>query len=455
MSTVVLDVYTKAYPSITNRIKASVARQSAPLAIVASIIDTTVGHPERTWSFPGLPRDNYAFSLDEIDSGGFPINNLALFSVVPGTVDGMLVRDDEQIQVDNTVGLAAGAVSFVFDGTGGKPNYIGWNITISEMYARGIMQKGDIDFTWNKLTGEFAFIQPGDQFQSGQWYNVHFDPIVNTVGNSYPTLRDFGIELITTDTTLTDVQFGKKIIVEPASNLITLTLPAIASIVEGRPMMLEASESATMFCIKVVKVDGTIEWLRGNIYMLPGERLSIYVYSRSGTPEWRVCDVDGNFRNVGQIVSEDNIQADVFNKQLFDGSIVDADQFARIYNEFVLNLPITQVCNFDDWTTGDNKYLYSLANSTNPTYLNKFRFPDRRGLFERNNSVGKAGDHQAQDTLFTYKYTTGTGSGQGAITTGLGYQGGPPAAAQFRYDNLTVGTETRPENYLINKYVLL
>ena len=55
--------------------------------MVASIIDTTAGHPTRVYSFSGLPRNNYGFSLDEIDGSGNVVNNLALFDVVPGQVD--------------------------------------------------------------------------------------------------------------------------------------------------------------------------------------------------------------------------------------------------------------------------------------------------------------------------------------------------------------------------------
>ena len=115
MPTVVLDAYSKAYPSITNRIRASVFLETDPFALVASIIDTTVGHPARVWHFPGLPRANYGFSLDEIDSGGAVVANLALFSVVPSQIDGTLVRDDEQIKVGTTPGFDSGLNSVFFD----------------------------------------------------------------------------------------------------------------------------------------------------------------------------------------------------------------------------------------------------------------------------------------------------------------------------------------------------
>src|SRR5574337_2057343 len=116
MATATLKAYSGNYPSITNRLRASVAYASSPLAIVADIIENSP-HVTRTWSFDGLPRNNYRFYLDEIDGSGNVLQNLADFDVVPGEINGTLSRDDEQIQVDVTPGLVAGATSWTLDGS--------------------------------------------------------------------------------------------------------------------------------------------------------------------------------------------------------------------------------------------------------------------------------------------------------------------------------------------------
>lgn len=99
-----LNAYSGAFPSITNRIQARVYKQSSPLAIVASITDEESGHPARIWSFPGLVRTNYIFKLVEIDGDDNVVNQLAYFDVVPGSIDGFLTRSFEQVQVDSTPG---------------------------------------------------------------------------------------------------------------------------------------------------------------------------------------------------------------------------------------------------------------------------------------------------------------------------------------------------------------
>lgn len=474
MPTVVLNLYTKAYPFISNRIRASVFLQSDPQALIASQIDTVSGHPARVWQFPGLPRTNYGFSLDEINGSGDPINNLALFDVVPSEIDGLLTRNDEQPKAGTTPGFDNGGTGFIFDGTEispgvFKPNYIGWEIVPSELNGRGILIRG-VDYTWDKDTAEFELLIPGDVFPPGQVYNIHFEPVQNPAGNSYPTIIDFECILITIGTAFDTGYFGKKVIAEPAALLIECTLPDILTVPVGRKLMIEVG-GTNITCLKF-KTTGSdiIKWLNGNILVHPNESLSIYRFRRSvGVDEWRVCDVFGNFATVGTVIASDVDQGDAFNMQLLDGSILSIKQYARLYEEFVLNLDPSQRCNFDDWSTGNNKYLYSLANSANPSFLDKFHIPDRRGLYEKNNNTGKPGDHgdwqmpdhQHEGTQGTLPSTL---FGRGIPTRTIGQYNGTtsnkadltskPVKSDGTYIT-KIGLTNEVEHYLINKFVLI
>jgi len=460
MATVVLDAYSKAYPSITNRIRASITL-SNDVAIIDSIIETGV-HNARVWHFPGLPRNNYSFSLDEIDGSGVPINNLALFDVVPGTIDGTLVRDDEQIQVDTTTGFDSGLSSVTFDGTGGKPNYIGWEIVPSELDGRGILKEG-LDYTWNKTTGEMVWLQVGDTLQTGTYYNIHFNPIINPAGNSVPTINDFTARIIVEDDNILVEDFGNTIIVEPSGVYLELQLPDITTVPQGRALSIEtkAALGYSVSCVKILKEGATtINFLRGNLLMMNNESLQIYRFNRGvGDDEWRVRYPSGNFATVGQSISDDFTQVGVFCKQLLDGSIKNKYQYARIYEEVVLNLPGTQVVNYDDWATGNNKYFFSLANSANPANADKFYFPDRRGLFERNNNSGKSGDYRDDQIKVSNLQVT---IPQGNSYTGSGGTGrfgrgsvSPNDVIISVVGTLGTGDETSPKQYLINKYCLI
>lgn len=464
MATLTLKAYSGAYPSITNRLEAAIAYASSPLAIVANIIEISP-HNIRTWQFDGLPRNNYRFYLWEIDGSGNVVNILADFDVVPGELSGELVRDDEQIQVGIEPGLIAGNTSFTFDGSETsmgsgifKKDYRGWEITIDECTGRDIMIRG-VDYSWDKISGIFSLLQTGDVLANAQWYNIHFNSQINSQGSSYPTLTDFNIRL--SKPTLNDSillsDFGNKVIVEPQSSYVELNLPDINTVVDGRKCTLEMTKG-TIQCAKFIPyLSQPINWLNGNIYLYPTESLSIYAFTRPVTlvKEWRVCEADGNFRYVGQTVSDDTISPNLFNKHLLDGSIEFINQYSRIYYEYVLKLPISQVVSFSNWLVGNNKYYFSLDSGSG-----QFHFPDRRGVFEKSNLGGKSGDYsddqvgQFTDNLIIPKTSTSQeDTGVGKFTTG----GGANEPTDMLPVEITwnTGKETYPKNYLINKYVLV
>ena len=187
----------------------------------------------------------------------------------------------------------------------------------------------------------------------------------------------------------------------------------------------------------------------------------MYKFSRpGGDPEWRLCDVDGNFKRVGETVFDDNVSADVVNKQLLDGSSLDKFQYARLYEELVLELPGSQVVDYDSWSTGNNKYLFSLANSSNPANANKFKIPDRRALSLKANKTGKAGDYESDQMK---KFWTVAGgetptilkiNGQGTETsTDPGPT--PNIKENVPIDISLFGDEVRVKSILNNQYVVI
>lgn len=464
MATTVLNAYSIAYPAITNRLRASVYLQTSPQALIATIIDSVAGHPARIWSFPGLPRNNYGFSLDEIDADGNVVNNLALFDVVPGETEGQLVRDDEQIQVDHTTGFVSGTNNFVFDGTGGKPNYIGWNIVPSELTGRGILVRG-LDYSWDIDTGTFALLQANDYFTANTYYNIHFDPIANEAADSYPTLNDFTIRLITESTILDSSDAGKKIIVDTGGIYVEITLPDISTVVDGRPFMFEVGIT-TGSCVKFIPYGANQINYRGRstLYAVQNESLYVYKFTRSaGNYEWRVCNESGNFLTVGNIISSDLITADIICAHPLDGAVESVFNYARIYNEIVLNLPLSQVCNFDDWGTGDNNKKYSYANSADPANLNKFHFPNRQGLYECNSIVGTtvAGTYyQNQNKQHSHHMNgnkNGSSGGQGGIVVSnwTGQENINDINGVYMTIENEGGDQARPETIVVNKFVLI
>lgn len=466
--TVNFNALSSAYPTITNRIRASIYKESDPLALVASQTEDAP-HPIRIWAFPGLPRDNYRFSLDEIDGSGNVVTNLALFDAVPSEVDGLLTRNDEQPQVGVTTGFVAGSTNFTFDGTGGKPNYVGWEIVPSELTGRGILVRG-VDYSWDSATGTFSLLIPGDVFSDQTFYNIHFQPFQNPAGNSYPTLNDLQIKYVDSDYVMLVEDIGKKIIIEPLGDYLEITLLSLSLVPIGRKTMFEISGNE--FSVSSVKfiTNGAdkIAFLSGDIIAQRNESFSLYKAQRpSEALEWRMCDIEGNFNKVGEIIFEDQISDLVYNKQILDGSLGDVNKHARIY-KYISNLPIDQVVNFADWNTGNNKYKYSNANVDG-----EFHFPDRRDKYLR--STGNdtsSGEYLAnQNKVHSHNLATLSGADDGFLdnsTKKLNANGGlsgnlsyrlqakPPATTvDIGSSGVEGGTESRPETVILNQYVIL
>jgi hypothetical protein len=73
----------------------------------------------------------------------------------------------------------------------------------------------------------------------------------------------------------------------------------------------------------------------------------------------------------------------MFNVLQFIGTQCDVFQYARFYNDYVSQLPPSQLVNYDDWSTSNRFYCFSLANSSNPSNANKFFIPNRSDIVEK------------------------------------------------------------------------
>lgn len=459
------------------------------MAIVASLTHAAPHNTQETWSFPGLDRVNLLFRLYEVDGSGNIIQQLGEdMNCVPGAYSNINSRATEQIVADTTTGFSSGVNTVVFDGTAGKEDWRGWDIdTLTRMGGEGVMKKG-VEYSWNPNTGELTLLIRGDLFNPGEWFNVSFvdqvSQITSSVSNSAPA---FATPKVITANYAVDAgdDFGAGLIIRPAGTYLEITFPAIATVPANKRLKLEFDPSATQQCAKLIFQAGEVlSWLKGNrnnLYMCNLDSLYIYPFiDTDSVKRWRLDSPFGDWLKVGEQVVDDNIAANVFNKVLMDGGTLngtstnglDTQQFARLYNDFVLNLPPAEVCNYDDWPTGNNIYLYSLANSANPANVGKFRIPNRLNMFERiTDGTRTPGNYQAPQ-LLSHQHNNGVvddkpagdsanafANGQTAVGAPWGAGGQLNTGAGGRlYQGLTNiigGTENRPGNIAIRKWLLV
>lgn len=472
MPTETASFYTGAFPTITaNDLKYVLYATSDPLAEVDSQTFAPP-HPARTVVFSGLEKVVYNFKLLKM-SGGSPVDTLIDLIFEPNNSE-FRYRDPEILEVGSTPGLVDGATSFTFDGTAGTADWRGWT-PIMQPPGFGPLLEG-YNYTWDPVTGLFTLVD-GTTFSTGVRYLVEFEPITASSAAPPSALRLFtGVMEITANTTLTADDMGKKILINPASPYIVITMPDIATVVAQRVTFFETvpQGAGNRFCVEIAAA-GATEWQFGKpgrtkMYMLPDETFEAYKYELTGgDPAWRVQNAVGNYLTVGRSFASD--QTEELNAQLFDGSTGDVESDARIWNDFVLQLDGAQVCSYADWeSTPANQTKWSLQNGDTPA---KFHFPDRRNLHERNTAAtpAVAGVYQA-DQLLKHKHVTPSG-GLDAIGSGgygrtllsflVGLFNGAVSATRdltsravafdATSDTTIDGDENRVKNYSINRFV--
>lgn len=488
MATVNLGIGTNPFPSITSDdVQIALYDTTDPLAVVTSQ-QNHAPHPQRAWNFVGLPVANYIFRIYQM-VGTTSVVRQQLggdVTAVPGETPAVTYWEDEQITADTTLGFSSGVNSVVFDGTGGKEDWRGRDIaTLVRMGGAGTIKKG-LDYSWNTNTGTLTLLLGGDVFMPAEWFNVTFGLLIGTSVASIPTI----IPAFLTPTVITanytvnvGTDFGSVIIIRPAGTYLEITMPALATVPVNKLITFEfdpgAMQQGCKFILQAGEMLTGLLGTRSNLYMANREKVSFYKFLDTGGAVWRPFEPIGNWSVLGDEVINENAVANVFNRVLMDGGTLngtstnglDTQQFARHYNDFVLNLPGAEVCNYDDWATGANIKLYSLANSSNPANAGRYRIPNKLNDFERvTDGTRKPGNQQAAAVLqhihnngvaddspphsgriSVYGTTSsdmpGGSNGQPDIAAGTGTLQGQTGPAG--------GSENRPTNIAVRKYLLV
>lgn len=407
MATVFFNLVTRPYSTI-NDVKVALYKTTDPLAEVTS---QTLPGPllQTTWSFPGLERVNYICRIYEMD-GVTVVALLDEFTFVP---------DNETVEFKSGVMIQAG-VSALPGGEGVFPSgvstviipdFIGWEIIVDRVGADTKIR--DVDYSWDPITGTMILLKEDeagnvDQFADGEYWWFEFELRESTGGGVSESGGDLfrSILYVTNDTTLVAADIGKKILVKGAVPYLEITLPEISACVSNRVTFFEFCRG-TLKCCRIKTFSGdVIDWLEGSlssVYGCPNETIELYKENViDETPLWRVNDSDGNFRSVGQKINEDMNAAGVFNKLALDGSAVSSEDYARLYNRYVLVLPGAQVCAYADHETGNNIYKFSLKDSG----TGLFYVPNRQGKFTRNtDGIRLPGDFEDQGIPAHIHYT--------------------------------------------------
>lgn len=484
-STVTPRIYTGAFPSIlVNSLRYVLYAADNPLAEVASKL-YSAPHPVRGVSFPGLDRVNYIFRCFENTGAGNPsgtvpgsaaddirtvIND---FNFNPDNSE-FLYRPYEELEVGITPGMVDGATGFTFDGTGGTPDWRGWEPILFPPGIGPLLKGPGYNYSYDITTGEFLFVD-GSVLATGLRYLVTFEPQTISASPGVPGGRLFTEVLrITASTTLVAGDLGKKILIDPASDYIEITMPDIATAVENRVTFFETvQQTGDRFCARILKnatnVDTEFKYgvaPRTYMDMLPNERFEAYNRIDVSTiANWHTQNECGNFLTVGRSFASDATEEN--NAQLFDGSIGNVERDARIW-DYVQSLDGAQKVSFTTWEADPTqRSKWSEADGSAPA---QFHFPDRRDRHERNTAAAGIAGVPGADNVGSHDFFIfGGGSSNVNLdnthvpaSVAAGYGSGP----DYQLKNAGVNSQTvgkitagsgqnRVKDYTINRFVNL
>jgi hypothetical protein len=459
----------------TNTIKIALFRQSDPLTQVAA--DFHAGpFSQAVFNFFGLDRVTHFRRLYEVANDDFD-HVLATygdrFFFIPNNQ-----QDEVKVAVEWTAG-----VDYMPDGTQypagvssfSNTDWVGWEIETFTQFEN--------EFTGNQYLndvtiGALSFTEEGAVFELNARYKVTFKPHVSIQEDNNGGGYMSGKKYVTTDTTLTAADAGKKILCKGASRFYTITLPPLATMPELVPFFIEVPPSVDTRSVRIVSEAGKIiDFGKGNashIWLKNSESLEIYkeaddIDVNNVVLMWRVAHPFGNHTTVGEFIPEYAASDDVVNKLPLDGggaSGIDAFIEGRLY-DYVLSLDASKVVSYAAWVNDRTKFSYKHP------ITNRFQIPDLRGLYIRMSSSALPAAMYLPNAMIDHEHPTNTGelpsnlSQYGTISpaknigkyfgteihkpdlTGLPYVKGGPGG----WKQQDTSTETRPETIVTNGYI--
>ncbi|QES88874.1 hypothetical protein [Rhizosphaericola mali] len=446
-----------------NTVKVALYKTASPTVVYKS--QELQGPLEQTeWAFPGLDIANYICKIYEVTDGSIT-QTFDSFTIVPANKGAYLMKESIWVTAGVTDGFNSGVDTNTMD------DWAGWDIIV-EREGGGTMVVND-QYFWDKTSGTITLAYPGDAFGVGERLFIQFVPqqtddstggIPETSGSSI----GFGtLKTINADYTVSSSDFGNKLLALDGPDLFAVTLPDINTITPNQILYIEVGIGTTKNIQLNTASGQNISFIDGDrqtLYINQNEFIAIYKHQISTTQaKWRIHSFQGNFLQVGLECASygSNITGgSPLNRVRLDGANLNVSQYARLYNDFVLKLPTSQVIDYASWTTSAaTQAKYSLANANGI-----FRTPNLTGLFLRNAiSPERTSEFQATQNLSHFHPMTGninpSTSGEGGIIVGK-FTGKEAIndvnvlnGTEYRTMELNGGDEARPNNYAALKFI--
>ena len=389
------------WPTITNDIRISVY-DILDINTPITFLQKAAPHLDQQYDFPGLPRLNFIYKVQEYSIGGSTfISELGNATFVPAN-DELDYKSPQDIQIGVTE--IEGAEPDVWPEHStliNIPGWIGYEIIFGRNGVQYPMRK-NVDYTWDSITGDLAFLGDGDETQPTEWFHVEFEIIIRQSSGGVGSSTGAGfpeILVVTANYTMVNADIGKKILIDPAGTYLEITLPDYTSVQANKLTYFEMVYTGSDKCAKIKSFSGQqISFLEtmADLYICPNESFELYKRVVVGTTyQWRVQNAEGNFKSVGEMFYSD--MPTVLNAVRADGSNKDYQTYSRLYNRYVLlgSLGIS----YASWSSAN--ILTRMRFSLKDIGSNNFRIPDMQTtpVYMRPAGVSVAGEYGAGQLL--------------------------------------------------------
>ncbi len=324
------------------------------------------------------------------------------------------------------------------------------NNDLENVVHYSVEQRGFGKLRWgieiDKLpSGGFQLIN-GTTFNDEDEGDVYFLTIYKTATSQVQvTTQNQFIDIIEVSANFTfgTTHYDKLLVAAWATAVGTITMPQLSNIPNNKSLNVNTN-GGNLRNVIIQFASGESVWHEGKqlnrIVLGRGEKIRIVFKNGAG----HVVFYHGEQKRVGvrELVDVVGVNQMALAGLASGGSTYSLTDFPRVADYLATLPPGQTIGDLNTWNTDDNKHFwyYNIG-------LGVFSFPDDRNVFYRAvTGADVPGRYQADEAKITYRDTSGQGVGGGTLPTNLGYTAGNPNAFQFRYNNLTVGNETRGKN---------
>jgi len=364
------------------------------------------------------------------------------------------IRMPIYLEAGLSAGFTAGATSYI------DTSWINWDYWIIRNPNTMIPDSsGNTNANYHQdATGGFSLIQSGDTFQPGEQFQIHFIPqIITGSPAGTPSAKFSSGSIITADTTLTLSDSEKALLIQSATNKITITLPLISTIPDYTFFYFYSIGGSHINA--TIQAPGTDKF-QFNILLsqiILGQSETLKIFKANGV--WNVDNDLQGFNKVGELLY--NYSLTELNTIAASGSLVSRATYPRLWAWVQGQLGGGVVVTDTAWTStfitveGINYYTKQGCFSTGDGSTT-FRLPLISSYFLRPiDGIARVPGSFEVQTLQAHVHTltppTSQGAtGQGKITTGN--EASEPTQPVFTTDSYG-STETKPTN--IGAYALI